>query len=169
MRIPGVAALCALALSAGCSGDSSPAPATTPVPRPAQAAPVARGPTPAELTAGMVEAVAQGKSPLSTQLKFELTERPVVGQQLTVSVALIPMVAAAPATLNVSVISGLELAPGSEHVEYPAVDAAAVYRNSVRVTPRQEGVALLGVEVTLKHDDMVDTKAFSIPLLIAAK
>ncbi len=59
-------------------------------PTPHISAPVAvkKGPTAAELTAGMVEAASQGKSQWPVQLKFELQQRPTVGQPLEINVAL---------------------------------------------------------------------------------
>jgi hypothetical protein len=35
----------------------------------------------------------------------------------------------------------------------------------VNVTPAAEGVLLLGVTVSLKHDELTDLKSFSIPLI----
>ena len=78
---------------AACHGESGDAPvaASTATHAPA---PVKRGPTPEELTAGMVEAVTVGKSTLPVLVKFDLPARPVVGQPLEVIVAVMPQVAA---------------------------------------------------------------------------
>jgi hypothetical protein len=35
----------------------------------------------------------------------------------------------------------------------------------VSVTPNAEGVLLVGVTVSLKHDEITDSKAFSIPII----
>jgi hypothetical protein len=34
------------------------------------------------------------------------------------------------------------------------------------VTPTADGVLLLGLTVSLKHDDMTESRAFSIPLIV---
>jgi hypothetical protein len=41
-----------------------------------------------------------------------------------------------------------------------------VYRQSVKVTPTADGVLLLGLTVSLKHDEMIESRAFSIPLIV---
>ena len=38
-----------------------------------------------------------------------------------------------------------------------------MYRQSVKVTPTAEGVLLLGLTVSLKHDEMTESRVFSIP------
>jgi hypothetical protein len=127
---------------------------------------VKKGPTAAELTAGMVEAASQGKSDLAVQLKFELQRRPTVGQPLDINVAMMPQIDANPAELQVTGGDGLTLAPGATHFDLAAVEAGQVYRQNFTVTPAAEGVLLLGLTVSLKHDDTAETRAFSIPLIV---
>ncbi len=66
-----------------------------------------QGPSVAEQTAGMVEAAAQGKSQLPVQLKFELTQRPKVGQALDINLALMPQIDGSPAIIKVTGGDGL--------------------------------------------------------------
>jgi len=40
-----------------------------------------------------------------------------------------------------------------------------VYRQTVNVTPITEGVLLVWVSVSLKHDEVTDVKTFSIPII----
>jgi hypothetical protein len=159
--------LCAVALLSACSHDSeSPAP-NNPVAPPKPRAPVVarRGPTVAEQTAGMVQAANQGKSQLPVELKFDLGGRPKVGQPLEINLALVAQIDGGPAAIQVSDADGLTVAPGANQFDIPSAEAGEVYRHTVKVTPNTEGVLLLGVTVSLKHDDVAEQRAFSIPII----
>jgi hypothetical protein len=158
---------CAIALLSACHGDSSEAPVANPAHHLSAPAPVKRGPTPAELTVGMVEAVTVGKSTVPVGVKFELPERPIVGQSLDVIVAVMPQIAADPAVLVVTGSDGLQLAPGDGPIEIPSVEPTQVYRHSVKMTPSAEGVQLLSLSVSLKHDEIMETRTFAVPVIVA--
>ncbi len=156
----------AAALLCACHKHSDSAPASVPAPHIAPKAPVVqKGPSVAQQTAGMVEAAAQGKSPLPVALKFELTQRPKVGQVLQINLALIPQVDGGPASIKVNGGDGINVVPDPAQADIPEVEAGGVYRQTVSVTPTDEGVLLLGVTVSLKHDEITDLKAFYIPLI----
>jgi len=160
--------LCAVAAAlSACNRDSeSPAPNGAAAHVNPKAPVVARsGPTAAEQTAGMVEAANQGKSQVPVDLKFELGARPKVGQMLDINLALIPQIAASPASIQVNDADGLTVAPGTNQVDIPSAEAGEVYRHTVKVTPNAEGVLLVGVTVLLKHDEITDQRAFSIPII----
>ena len=129
-------------------------------------APVKRGPSPEELTAGMVEAVTVGKSTLPVAVKFDLSSRPQVGQPLEVVLAVLPQEAADGAVVKVTGSTGLQVAPNASSIDMGAVDPAQAYKINVTVTPTLEGVSLLALEVALKHDDVTDTRSFSVPLIV---
>ncbi len=152
---------------AACHGDSGEA--QKPKPAAAAKAPAAPapGPTVAELTAGMVEAATVGKSQLPVLLKFDLTQRPTVGQPLTVAVAVLPQIVAELATVQATGDAGLAVAAQAP-LTIPSVEPAHVYRQSLTVTPTREGLQLLTVSVTLKHDDATETRVFMVPLIAAA-
>jgi len=159
--------LFALAVVSGCNRDSGSAPAATSVthvkPRtPAAAKPVA---TAAEQTAGMVQASSQGKSQVPVELKFELGQRPKLGQPLEINLALIAQISASPATIQVSGADDVSVAPGANQFEIASEEAGEVYRHTVSVTPNAEGIVLVGVTVVLKHDEVVDQRVFSIPII----
>jgi hypothetical protein len=163
-------ALCAALLLAGCHGSDpseSPVAGVNKLPNKAPVQPK-RGPTPEELTAGMVEAVGVGKSSVPVSLKFDLPTRPEVGQPLEIVLGLLPQEAAAAASVKVTGSDGLRPAPGSEVVEVGAVDPAEAYRVTVTVTPTVEGVQFLAVDVSLSHDDVTDTRSFSLPVIVQA-
>ena len=151
-----------------CNGDAKQMPVPTPAAPVNKPAAVQRGPTPAEQTAGMVEAATIGKSTVPVALKFDLSARPTVGQPLEVVVAVMPQIEAAAATLQVVGSDGLQLAEGNTPIEIAPADPSRVYRETLKMTPTVEGVQLLNLSVALKHDDIVETRAFSLPVIVAA-
>ncbi|MEA3149338.1 MAG: hypothetical protein QOD56_277 [Gammaproteobacteria bacterium] len=158
--------LCAFGVLTACHGDSHPAPVDNLTPH-KHAPIVKRGPTPDEMTAGMVEAVTMGRSTVPVAVKFELGNRPTVGQPLDVVLAVMPQILADPAVLTVTGSDALRLAAGFRPIEIPEVDPAQVYRQNVRVTPTLEGVQLLGLSVALNHDEITETRTFAVPIIVA--
>jgi hypothetical protein len=150
---------------AACHGDSGSTPATTATPHVKKAPTVKPGPTPQELTAGMVEAVALGKSSVPLSVKFDLPHRPTVGQPLDVVVALLPQAIGA-ASVAVTSSEGLQLAPEMRHIDIPAVEPSQAYRMTIPLTPTADGVQLLNLEISLSHDDSTDTRSFSVPVIV---
>jgi hypothetical protein len=165
MRLKGteVLLLCTVALLGACHQDSGAVAAAAPQ---AKAPAIAKsGPTAAQQTAGMIEAAASGKSGLPAELKFDLPQRPKVGQAQEVNLALIAQVPGNPATIQVSGADGLTVDPGASQLDIPATEAGEVYRHTVNITPTAEGLLLLGVKVSLKHDEVTDAKSFLIPII----
>jgi len=159
--------LVTVGLLSACHKDSGPPPQPAPKPRVSSAPVIAKkGPSAADLTAGMVEAASQGKSQLPVELKFDLKQRPTPGQALDIDIALIPQIDAGAADIQVTAGDGLTVAAGTNQIDWPAVEAGQVYRQSVKVTPTGDGVLLLSLTVSLKHDEMTESRAFSIPLIV---
>ncbi len=155
----------ALALS-GCHRQAS-----APSPRP-QAAPQHRpregtAQTPAEQTAGMVDAPSQGKAQAPVALKFDLAQRPVVGQPLKLAIAILPQVPAGPMSVKAVSSPGIDFATGDQDFEWAAVEALGVYRHEITLTPSAEGVQLVNLTVSIKHDEVTDTRSFAVPLIVA--
>ena len=146
------------------SGSAAPAaPVTNLKPRPVLPKP---GASAAEQTAGMVEAAVVGKAQAPTvELKFDMGQKPKVGQALELNLALIAQVSASPATIQVAAADDVSIAPGGNQFEIPSEEAGEVYRHTINVTPNAEGVVLLNVTVLLKHDELLDQRAFSIPII----
>jgi hypothetical protein len=158
--------LCTAVAVAGCNRDSDSAAPAKMVTHIKPRAPVAPKPgaTAAEQTAGMVQAASQGKSQVPVELKFDIAQRPKVGQPLDVNLALIAQIAASPATILVSGADDVSVA-GAKQFDIAAEEAGEVYRETVNVTPNAEGVVVLGVTVSLKHDEVVEQRVFSIPII----
>jgi hypothetical protein len=159
--------LCVVMAVAACNRDSGSAPAANAVRQIKPKAPAAPipGPTAAEQTAGMVQAASQGKSQVPVELKFDIAQRPKVGQPLDINLALIAQIAASPATIQVTGADDVSVAAGANQFDIPAEEAGEVYRETVNVTPNAEGVVLIAVTVLLKHDEIVDQRVFSIPII----
>ena len=167
MKTARVLTLCTVAVLSACHQDSGdptqPQPAAPHVKVPVA---VSKGPSAAELTAGMVEAATQGKSQLPVKLKIGLKQRPMLGQPLDIDIAVMPQIDAGAADIQVTGGDGLTVAPGSNQIELAAVETGRVYRQVVTVTPSLDGVLLLGLTLSLKHDEVTDSRAFSIPLIV---
>jgi hypothetical protein len=159
--------LCVLATLAACHRNSG----TTPVAKSTAhvKAPVAPPPglTAREQTAAMVEAATVGKSQVPVSLKFEVLQRPVQGQPLEIAIALLPQIPAHPATIEVTGSETLQIGAGENQIEFAEVEPAQVYRHSIKLTPTAEGVFLVTLSVSLKHDQMADSRVFSVPLIVA--
>jgi hypothetical protein len=157
--------LLAIAGSAACDRhpDSTPVPVARPKVGVRAGAPI---PNPQQLTAGMVEAVAQGKAQGTVDLKFDLLERPVRGRPVEIVIALLPQTAAESVTVAVTGSDGLKVDPDEEQFEVRAVEAARVYRHSIKVTPTTEGLYLLTFSVSLQHEQTSDSRVFSVPILV---
>ena len=158
--------LCSLAAASACHQDSGTPPPPTAKPRISSVAAAAKGPSAAQLTAGMVEAASQGKSQLPVELKFDLARRPTLGQVLDIDIAVMPQIDASAADIEVAGGDGLSLAPGPSRIDLPGLEAGQVYRQSVKVTPTADGVLLLSLTISLKHDETTESRAFSIPLIV---
>jgi hypothetical protein len=160
-------ALCALLLAAGCQRESDDPQRPHPTVHKKATVAVQRGPTVEELTAGMVEASTQGKSQTPVGLKFDLLQRPVQGEPLEIAVALLPGEPADPATVEVSGPEALQVSAAESKFQFASVEPAQVYRRSIRLTPTEEGVFLLTLTVNLNHDQVADTRVFSVPIIVA--
>jgi hypothetical protein len=165
MKTARVLTLCTVAAASACHGDSGTP--STPTAKPHISVPVAarKGPTAGELTAGMVEAASQGKSQLAVDLKFDLQQRPAIGQPLDVNIAVVPQIDAGAAEIQIAG-DGFTLAPGTSPIDLPTIAAGEVYRQTVKVTPTVAGVLLLGLTVSLKHDELTESRSFSIPVIV---
>jgi len=164
MKTARVLLLGAAAAVSACHGDSG-TPAT-PKPHINISMAAKKGPSAEELTAGMVEAASQGKSQAPVQLKFDLPQRPALGQTVDINIAVMPQIDAISAAIQVTGGEGLTVASAANQIEMPAVEAGKVYRQSIKVTPTTDGVLLLSLTITLKHDEMSESRAYSIPLIV---
>ncbi len=157
--------LLAVMLSA-CGGEAAqPAAANSAAPA-KSAVQLKTGPSPQELTAGMVEAAELDKAALPINLKFELGSKPKIGTPLEIDLALLSKIPLASAEVEVTSAEGFEVPAGAAHFEVPETDTHDVFRHTLRVKPLVDGVLFVALTVSSKHDDLVETKAFSIPVIV---
>jgi uncharacterized protein YceK len=159
-------ALCvaAAALLLGCgSGSSSDAA------KPGTAKPVTRkGANAADaLSRNMVSAVAANKpSALPIQVKFELRERPQVGQPVEVNLAIVPMSASVDRVSGkVEGEEGLEVIEGGQIAAADRPPEGIAIRQSVKVVPKQEGILTFHAVVTVDSAGQTSSEAYAIPLI----
>jgi hypothetical protein len=162
--------LFAIVGTAACHRDAGNAPAAPVRPKAGAQTGAAnqRGANPQELTAGMVEAVGQGRAQVPIDLKFDLLQRPVQGQPLEIAVALLPQTAAESATVEVTGSDGLKVEAAEQQFSFPGIEAAQVYRHSIKVTPTGEGFYMLTLSVSLQHQQTTDSRVFSVPILVGS-
>ena len=128
-----------------------------------------RAKTPQQLTADMVEAASQGKSQAPVVLKFDLLQRPTVGQPLQIVLALLPQIPAGTGRHRGGRLG--QPAGGGRRQPHRNRLGRRPRRStgtSITVTPTAEGMLLLSLKVSLKHDEMTDSREFAVPLIVAA-
>jgi len=114
----------------------------------------------------MVAAVSSTKTGPPVQLKFELRERPEIGQPLDVDVALIPD---SPTVERVYAKfqpgEGLDLLDGGDlaAVEKPA--QSVPIRHTVRLRPKRSGIFTLNVAVGVDSATDSVSRTFAIPVI----
>jgi hypothetical protein len=162
----GMAVVCLAVLAAACGGNSTPSSAT-----PSSSA--AKAPSAAKKRAAtddqmgaMVGAVGLGKSTLPVLVKFELKSRPKANEALPIDIAVTPQIAADSLVVQVMPSDGLNTSAVGPDLAVGPVDAGGVYRQSFSVTPGQTGILLLGLNVSLKHDEITESRVFSVPVFI---
>ena len=87
---------------------------------------------------------------------------------LAIAIALLPGEAAGPAIVEVRAPAGLQVPTGQSKFEFASVEPSQVYRRSITLTPTTEGVFLVTLTVNLQHDQLADTRVFSVPVIVSA-
>ena len=121
---------------------------------------------PAELAlANMVSAVSSGKPTENLQLKFELRNRPTVGQPVAIEIALIPGQDLDRVYATFQGSDGLEITTGgkTDEIERPPVGVPITY--TVTVIPRHEGVFSMSAVVLADSSIESVSRTFSIPVI----
>jgi len=123
--------------------------------------------TATEQTAAMVDAPTQGRATAPLHLKFELVQRPVVGQTIDIKLALIPGAAAQSLVLHLADPPGLVLADHTDR-QIGAVQPDTAYWQEISASAPAEGVYYINLTATMTHDAIIETRSFSIPIIVAA-
>jgi hypothetical protein len=120
-----------------------------------------------ELSRNMVSAVAANKpSALPVQVKFELRDRPHVGQPVDLELAIVPMSASVDRVSGkVEGEEGLEVVDGAQITATDHPVEGAPIRQSVKVLPKQEGILTVHALVSVDAAGQTSSEAYAIPLI----
>jgi len=123
-----------------------------------------------EISRNMVSAVASNKpSTLPVQVKFELRDRPDVGQPVALDLAIVPMSASVDRVFGkVEGEDGLELVEGAEIAASDRPPEGVPIRHSVKVLPKRAGIFTVRASLTVDAAGVASTESYSIPLIAAA-
>jgi hypothetical protein len=154
--------IAAAALLVGCGSQSSDAA------KPAAKAVIRKAVNPAdELSRNMVSAVAATKpSTLPIQVKFELRDRPQIGESASLDLAIIPMSASVDRVSGkVEGEEGLEIIEGAQIAATDRPTEGTPIRQSVKVLPRQGGIFTVHAVVSVDAGGQTSSETYSIPLI----
>jgi hypothetical protein len=117
----------------------------------------------------MVSAVAATKpSSVPIQVKFELRDRPRVGQPTDLELAIVPMSASVDRVSGkVEGAEGLEVVDGAQIAATDHPPEGSPIRQTVKVLPKQEGIFTIRALVTVDAAGQTSTETYAIPLIAA--
>jgi hypothetical protein len=114
----------------------------------------------------MVSGVSAAKDDSIIELKFELKDRPQLGQPLEVAIALLPKVTATTMRVTYSSADARALEARGEPAEYHDVQPGNVYRHELNVVANDNGVYYVNAVVLLDSDAGSISRTFSIPVVV---
>jgi hypothetical protein len=119
------------------------------------------------ISSNMVSAVASNKpSTVPVQVKFELRDRPDIGQPVTLDLAIVPMSASVDRVSGkVEGEDGLELIEGGEIAASDRPAEGVPIRHSVKVLPKRAGIFTLRAALTVDSSGVSSSESYSIPLI----
>jgi hypothetical protein len=119
------------------------------------------------MSRNMVSAVASNKpSNVPMQVKFELRDRPDIGQPVTLDLAIVPMSASVDQVSGkVEAEDGLELLEGGEIAASDRPAEGVPIRHSVKVLPKRAGIFTLRAALTVYSSGVSSSESYSIPLI----
>jgi len=120
-----------------------------------------------ELSRNMVSAVAANKpSTQPVQVKFELQDRPDVGQPVDVDLAIVPMSASVDRLSGkVEGEDGLELLEGAQIAATDRPAEGVPIRHAVKVVARREGIFTVHAVLTVDASGQSSTETYSMPVI----
>ena len=126
----------------------------------------ARGGRGAGAADNMVAAVSATKGGLPVEVKFELHERPQVGQPVDIDIALRPV---APSLERVQAIfhagDGLDVVSGGETASIERPQEGVPIHHTIRILPKQDGIFVVSCVVSVDSANESLSRTFSIPLI----
>ena len=118
----------------------------------------------------MVSAVASNKpSTVPLQVKFELRDRPDVGQPVELDLAIVPMSASVDRVSGkVEAEDGIELLEGSEIAAAERPVEGVPIHHHLKVVPKREGIYTVRALLTVDASGVPSSDAYSMPLIVVA-
>jgi len=114
----------------------------------------------------MVAAVSATKGALPVEVKFELHERPQVGQPVDIDIALRPV---APSLERVQAIfhagDGLDIVSGGETASIERPQEGVPIHHTIRILPKRDGIFVVSCVVSVDSANESLSRTFSIPLI----
>lgn len=164
--IMSVSGLAVLTLMAACSSSDNPGGATSSYNARARKALSAKSAHREGDVKDMVAAVSATKNGAPVELRFNLAQKPEIGQPVDLSVALVPHAAGLDSVaVAFSGSEGLEIVEGAQGapVEKP-VDGTPV-RYTVKLLPKQDGIYAVTAVVSVASANQTVTRNFAIPVI----
>jgi hypothetical protein len=122
-----------------------------------------------ELSRNMVSAVANKPSTLPLQVKFELRDRPDVGQPVELDLAIVPMSASVDRVSGkVEAEDGIEVLEGSEIAAAERPVEGVPIHHHFKVVPKREGIYTVRALLTVDASGVPSSDAYSMPVIVAA-
>jgi hypothetical protein len=117
----------------------------------------------------MVSAVASNKpSTLPVQVKFELRDRPDIGQPVELDLAIVSMSASVDRISGrVEAEDGVELVEGAEIAATERPVEGVPIHHLLKVLPKREGIYTVRAVVTVDASGAPSSDAYSMPLIVA--
>jgi hypothetical protein len=115
----------------------------------------------------MVSAVSSGKAG-DFELKYELRERPVVGQPVDIDLALIPARDMDRIYAVFQAADGLELTKGGRTSDFDHPPAGVPITHTLTVVAQRDGVLYVSAVVLADTSTESVTRSFSIPVIAGA-
>jgi len=122
-----------------------------------------------ELSRNMVSAVANKPSTLPLQVKFELRDRPDVGQPAELDLAIVPMSASVDRVSGkVEAEEGIEVLEGGEIAAAERPVEGVPIHHHFKVVPKREGIYTVRALLTVDASGVPSSDAYSMPVIVAA-
>ena len=161
IRVSGLVGVLALCIGlVACGSDSQPtltlAPQRHPVRKPAR---------PRDPLDDMVAAVISNRAASPVQLRYDMSDRPEVGQAVTLNVALIPRAPADRVSVHFQGGDGLAILDGADTPPVEKAVEGTPIRHALRFLAKRDGIFTLDAVVSATSGGQVIERSFSIPVI----
>lgn len=119
------------------------------------------------ISANMVSAVPVNKTPsVPVEVRFEVKDRPQIAQPVAVDLVIVPLSASVDRVSGkVQTEDGLDLLDGEQIPASDRPTEGVPIRHTVRVQPKQDGIFMFSVVVTVDAAGQSSSQTFTMPLI----